>query len=181
MGGKRNKKRLQKMAKKIRTGPLRDDSYEALEVTEPVQTDSDSCGNLGETWPPSMETQISEKHPVFANVGSLSYEVDSMQSWKAMSFRRTEHVQQRSQSQSCFATPIPSPPPSASPQHLSLRNRRHGSPALRRFAARGRSCELLVCSGYPGPQYGRSQSHHRRHGHFQPSARQGHGSCQTQH
>ncbi|EEY63241.1 cysteine protease family C48, putative [Phytophthora infestans T30-4] len=44
MGGKRNKKRLQKMAEEIRTGPLRDDSYEALEVTEPVQTDSDSCG-----------------------------------------------------------------------------------------------------------------------------------------
>ncbi|EEY60434.1 uncharacterized protein PITG_12856 [Phytophthora infestans T30-4] len=44
MGGKRNKKRLQKMAEEIRTGPLRDDSYKALEVTEPVQTDSDSCG-----------------------------------------------------------------------------------------------------------------------------------------
>ncbi|EEY56678.1 cysteine protease family C48, putative [Phytophthora infestans T30-4] len=44
MGGKRNKKRLQKMAEEIRTGPLRDDSYEALEVTEPVQTNSDSCG-----------------------------------------------------------------------------------------------------------------------------------------
>ncbi|ETI52759.1 hypothetical protein F442_04185 [Phytophthora nicotianae P10297] len=32
------------MAEEFRAGPLHDDSYEALEVTEPMQTDSDSCG-----------------------------------------------------------------------------------------------------------------------------------------
>ncbi|KAG3005877.1 hypothetical protein PC120_g17703 [Phytophthora cactorum] len=44
MGGKRNRKRLQNMAAEIRAGPLHDDSYNDLEVTEPMQTDSDSCG-----------------------------------------------------------------------------------------------------------------------------------------
>ncbi|KAF1785471.1 hypothetical protein GQ600_2956 [Phytophthora cactorum] len=44
MGGKRNRKRLQKMAAEIRAGPLHDGSYNDLEVTEPMQTDSDSCG-----------------------------------------------------------------------------------------------------------------------------------------
>ncbi|ETK89524.1 hypothetical protein F441_06589 [Phytophthora nicotianae CJ01A1] len=44
MGGKRNKKRLQKMAEDISGRPLHDNSYEALEVSEPMQTDSDSCG-----------------------------------------------------------------------------------------------------------------------------------------
>ncbi|KAG2766974.1 hypothetical protein PC129_g25119 [Phytophthora cactorum] len=32
------------MATKIRAGSLHDDSYNDLEVTEPIQTDSDSCG-----------------------------------------------------------------------------------------------------------------------------------------
>ncbi|KAG2912037.1 hypothetical protein PC114_g9085 [Phytophthora cactorum] len=44
MGGKRNRKRLQNMAAEIRAGPLHYDSYNDLEVTEPMQTDSDSCG-----------------------------------------------------------------------------------------------------------------------------------------
>ncbi|ETN13376.1 hypothetical protein PPTG_22344 [Phytophthora nicotianae INRA-310] len=35
------------MAEEFRAGPLHDDSYEALEVTEPMQTDSDSCGVAG--------------------------------------------------------------------------------------------------------------------------------------
>ncbi|KAG2766377.1 hypothetical protein PC129_g14839 [Phytophthora cactorum] len=32
------------MAAEIRAGPLHDSSYNDLEVTEPMQTDSDSCG-----------------------------------------------------------------------------------------------------------------------------------------
>ncbi|KAG3248066.1 hypothetical protein PI124_g7241 [Phytophthora idaei] len=44
MGGKRNRKRLQDMAAEIRAEPLHDDSYNDLEVTDPMQTDSDSCG-----------------------------------------------------------------------------------------------------------------------------------------
>ncbi|EGZ26515.1 hypothetical protein PHYSODRAFT_320450 [Phytophthora sojae] len=44
MGGKRNKKRLKKMASELLAGPLEDEAYSDIEVTEPKQTDSDSCG-----------------------------------------------------------------------------------------------------------------------------------------
>ncbi|EGZ28077.1 hypothetical protein PHYSODRAFT_468126 [Phytophthora sojae] len=44
MGGKRNKKRLKKMASELLAGPLEDEAYSDIEVTEPKQTDGDSCG-----------------------------------------------------------------------------------------------------------------------------------------
>ncbi|EGZ20618.1 hypothetical protein PHYSODRAFT_491223, partial [Phytophthora sojae] len=44
MGGKRNKKRLKKMASELLADPLEDEAYSDIEVTEPKQTDSDSCG-----------------------------------------------------------------------------------------------------------------------------------------
>ncbi|EGZ14667.1 hypothetical protein PHYSODRAFT_507652 [Phytophthora sojae] len=44
MGGERNKKRLKKMANELLAGPLEDEAYSDIKVTEPKQTDGDSCG-----------------------------------------------------------------------------------------------------------------------------------------
>ncbi|EGZ10292.1 hypothetical protein PHYSODRAFT_523025 [Phytophthora sojae] len=51
MGGKRNKKRLKKMASELLAGPLEDEAYSDIEVTEPKQTDSDSCGVFADVSP----------------------------------------------------------------------------------------------------------------------------------
>ncbi|KAG2767835.1 hypothetical protein PC129_g15982 [Phytophthora cactorum] len=44
MGGKGNRKSLRKIAGENCAGPLRDLAYENVEVTEPMQTDSDNRG-----------------------------------------------------------------------------------------------------------------------------------------